>query len=314
MMGAPKTPPASPEDPRIIPYLEDNGVSWEDFSRRMTRDPEIKRIRSLVVTDLHEKGFSWQEMTKITSFGAGQLHGYTKAVRCEAARRNKAENGSRTGRLSKGVSKPWVTELLKKRWASGAFDFHRGRKCSETVRLRFLASWTTERRESHSKLKKSHWQNPSYREGLENFHRSKAERARRSRAQVDRMQEDPQKWTRGCGAWVEASKCEGRQRFWVRSRHEVAAVAVLEKDPDVLSFQYEPRFHDETGMTAIPDFIVRMKNGDEKLVEVKAAWVLRMPPDYRKQRGLARYRAIAQSIGLPFEVWTEEDVLHDELR
>lgn len=309
-MGAPIKPPAKPH-PEILPYLEKHSIGWADFSKRMTRDPEVKRIRALVVTDLHQKGKTWKEMTEITSFGAGQLRKYTRAVGCAASSRNRKENAVRVGRARAGEKKPWLSESLCARWAAGDFDFHRGRERSEEERQRLVEGWTPERRAKQALHKKKLWEDHDFRSRMEAFHRDPQERARRSEAQVRRMRENPEKWTRGRGAWVEGKKCLNGPRFWVRSGLEVVAVRVLEADETVVSYLYEPPFVDEEGKIALPDFKVWETEESWKIVEVKASWVLSLPLDHRHQQGVSRYREIADKLEVPFEVWTEKDVLHE---
>ena len=74
-----------------------------------------------------------------------------------------------------------------------------------------------------------------------------------------------------------------------------------------------PRLGEVDGTFALPDFKVFLRSGNVKLVEVKAAWVLRLPPSHRKAIRLAVYRELAQTEGLPLEVWTEKDMLHGYL-
>ena len=310
-MGAPANPPESPP-PGILPYLEKYQISWGDFTRRMTRDPDIKRVRSLVVTELHKEGRTWKEMTALTSFGAGQLRGYTRAVGCKASQKNRSENGSRVGRARAGEKKPWLSEQMKEAWAHGKFDFHRGRVRSEEERQKIRDGWAPEKRKAQSRRKVRHWCRPEYRKVLEEFPRSPEERARRSADQAQRMKRSPQKGTRGRGAWVDGEKCL-TPHFWVRSSYEVAAVKVLEENPEVLRYEYEPVFKDRLGKTAMPDFRVWVAPDTWKIVEVKAAWVLGMPPDHPKQQGLARYARIAERLSVDFEIWTEQDVLNGYL-
>lgn len=312
-MGAPATPPTNPSD-EILPFLEKHGVSWADFTKRMTRDPHIKRIRVAVVTELHESGHSWAEMTRITSFGAGQLAKYTKAVGCDAARKNRSDNARKVGRARTGESKPWLSEQLKAKWAAGDFDFHKGRVRSDAECARLRDSFTPERRARLSAVRKDLWEDPSYREPLEAYHRCPEERARRSRAQTRRMLHNPEKWTHGRGQQVTGAKCINKGPcFWVRSGHEVAAVSVLESDPLVEKYEYEPRFALPDGKWVLPDFKVFGLDGSWKIVEVKAAWVFDLPPEHRKSIKIKIYRDLAEHEGVPIEFWTEKDVLHDHL-
>jgi len=310
-MPRPATPPKDPP-PEIVPYLEKHEISWELFSRRMVRDPEVKRIRSEVVTELHQQGKTWAQMTALTSFGAGQLRGYTRAVGCVASRKNLSEAGARSGRARKGEKKPWFSKQMKERWEKGEFDFHRGRVRSEEERQALRDSWTPERRAAFCRTMTERWANPEFRQKLERFHQDPKTRMERSARQAAAIKADPQKWSWGKGSRVRSTKSD-RARFWVRSTFETAAVRLLEGDVQVASYEYEPVFKDEAGLTILPDFKVVFTDGSWKIVEVKASWVLRLPPEHPKAQKLARYRRLAERLGVSFEIWTEQDVLHDHL-
>jgi hypothetical protein len=126
------------------------------------------------------------------------------------------------------------------------------------------------------------------------------------------MKENPSKWGHGRGCWVEGAKCV-TPRFWVRSSYEVAAVRVLEGDPQVLSYEYEPEFECSEGMTHLPDFRVWLIDGSRKIVEVKASWVTELPLGHPKRKQLSDYALLSETFKVPFEVWTEKDVLREHL-
>ena len=299
--------------PTLVSLLEQHGLDHTAFRKRGRVPRAVVEARSAIVTHLHEQGVSWQAMMEITGLSNGAIQRLTQAKGCAAAKKNRADNAARVGHFGKGRPKPWLSESLRGRWANGSFDHLRGRSRSSDERAVLRASWTQERRERHSLIRARLWESPAYRSLLEAFHRSPSERARRSHAQAERMAADPEKWTWGRGAWVTGTKHGGDTRFWVRSSHEVAAVLVLEADPNVASYTYEPRFTLPDGTAAIPDFKVHLAGGGAMLVEVKAAWVLALPPNHRKAIRLDQYRDLARAEGIPFEVWTEKDVLHDYL-
>jgi hypothetical protein len=296
--------------PLLAPFLEEYGVTYADF-RKVGRVPRsLVETRSAIVTRLHESGMPWAIMVKVTGLSNGSIQRLTRAKGCAAAKQNRADNAARVGRAGKGKAKPALSVSLRERWARGDFDFLRSRVLTSEERVRLQASWTLERRQHHSEVRKRLWATSAYRDRLVSFHRAPAQRVLRSIAQAKRMTTDPEKWTWGRGAWVTGTKHDGPLVFWVRSSHEVAAVRVLEADPEVLSYTYEPKFVLADGTVALPDFKVWLRDGTAKLVEVKAAWVLHLPSNHRKAIRLAVYREIAQAEGLPFEVWTEKDALH----
>lgn len=299
--------------PLLAPFLEEYGVAYADF-RKVGRVPRsLVEVRSAIVTRLHESGMPWATMVAVTGLSNGSIQRLTRAKGCAAAKQNRADNAARVGRAGKGKANPALSASLRERWARGDFDFHRGRVRSPEECAHLQASWTLERRQHHSEVRTRLWGTATYRNRLVSFHRSPEQRRLRSLAQTTRMTTDPEKWTWGRGAWVTGTKHDGPLVFWVRSSFEVAAVRVLEADPEVLSYTYEPRFTLADGTFALPDFKVFLRSGNVKLVEVKAAWVLRLPPSHRKAIRLAVYRELAQTEGLPLEVWTEKDVLHGYL-
>jgi hypothetical protein len=139
------------------------------------------------------------------------------------------------------------------------------------------------------------------------FHRSPQERARRSRLQTKRMRENPVKYLRGKAAWVDTPKSQ-KSRTYVRSSYEVAAVAKLEADPQVMAYEYERQFMLEDGRWVLPDFIVTLTSGQQVMVEVKAAWVFGLSPSHKVSRRLQEARHLAAQHGWSFKVWTEEEL------
>lgn len=99
-----------------------------------------------------------------------------------------------------------------------------------------------------------------------------------------------------------------KEEVRVRSSFEKVAVGLLDEDPEVLSYQYEPPLTLPSGKKILPDFVVERTDGT-CLIEVKAKWVLR-DPKRRKQElerlGLARQ--VAFDRGWSFAVWTEKEL------
>jgi hypothetical protein len=300
-------------DPRLIPLLEKHGLSWEMFAKRGRPPKGVREKRSAIVTELHLAGTTWADMVEITGLSLAGVHRLTKAVWNPASKRNRQESAARVGRSLKGREKPWLSEQMRERWEAGDFDFHKGRVRSEAEREVLREAWAPERRKAASKMRKSLWSDPAYREPLLAFHRSTEERARRSLAQARRMAEDPVKWTRGRGQYVTAAKATNGNRFWVRSSYEVAAVAVLEGDSAVLSYTYERCVSLDNGKVIKPDFVVELMGGMTRLIEVKAAWVFSLPDDHKVSRRLALSHQVALDRGWRFAVWTEQEELKDAL-
>jgi hypothetical protein len=249
-------------------------------------------------------------MIEVTGLSLGAVERGTRAVGNKASRRNRQENAARTGRAGKGRKKPWLTERLHQEWAAGTFDFHRGRIRSPSEReILRLASARPEVRQRRRESAKRRWQNPELREQLLRYHRSEGVRRERSRAQTKRIQEHPEKWSKGGwgrGAWLEPKKCT-RARIWTRSSYERIVAALLDSDPSVQEYVFEPRVELPDGRWILPDFVVTHKNGEVALLEVKASWVLRLPDDHRIQRRLRDASSFAATQGWTFLVWTERD-------
>lgn len=293
--------------PDLQPLLTKHGLTWAEFSKQGRPPKGVREKRSHIVTELHQSGRSWQEMVEVTGLSLMGIQRLTRGVGCEAARRNRAANAARVGAAGKGREKPEVSRRMKRAWREGQFDFHRGRKRTE-AELETLqeANSRPEVRAKRAASAHRRWQDPEQREKLVSFHRSEEQRQSRSSAQSLRMIENPEKWTRGRGAYVQAAKCT-RGRFWTRSSFERGAVAKVEADPEVVSFEFEPRLLLSNGRWIIPDLLLTLVGGARVLIEVKASWVLSLPATHRVSKRLAVARAYASQQGWAFFVWTEKD-------
>jgi len=294
--------------PELEPLLVKYELSWEDFSRKGRPPKEVRFRRSCVVTELHRSGLSWKAMMKVTGLSLMGIQRLTEAVGCEAAKTNKSRNAVRVATARKGEKKPWLSDALKADWATGKFDFHRGRRRSAVERAKLkTASQRPDVKAKRSVAAKRRWQDPKQREALLAFHQSKEQRALRSAAQSQRLIDDPVKWTRGKGSHITTRKCT-KSCIWVRSSYERAAVLRVEADPTVLSFEYEPRFGvDEGQHWIVPDFLLHSLDG-EVLVEVKAVWVLTLPFEHKVRQRLRLAERLALGHGWQFAVWTEKDL------
>lgn len=252
----------------------------------------------------------WLEMSRLTGLSLMGIQRLTQATGNPASQANRVENAARVGRAGRGRKKPWLSESLRADWADGKFDFHRGKIRSpeerETLRL---ANQRPEVRERRRMSALRRWQRPEERAHLLAFHRSEEERLRRSKAQSRRMIEDPVKWSRGRGAWVEPLKCS-KPRIWTRSSYERIVVTLLDEDPDVKTYVFEPRVKLPSGRWILPDFVVTHTDDHLVLLEVKASWVLDLPETHKVQHRLREASSYASTMGWDFLVWTEKDFGH----
>jgi hypothetical protein len=295
--------------PRLEPLLLKHGIDWHTFSKKGRPATGVREKREAIVTELHEAGTPWLEMAEITGLSLMGVHRLTKAIGNAASRENRRKSAAASGHARKGEKKPWLASQLKDSWAAGKFDFHRGRVRSEEEHARIIEGWSDEVRAHASQIRTALWEDPSYRDPLVAFHRSPEERARRSREQARRVAEDPEKWARGRGSYVDVRKCAGTNRLWVRSTYEAEAVRVLEADAAVSAYAYEARLPLPDGTEILPDFVVH-RGGETWLVEVKASWVFGLPPHHKVAQRLARAQNEAANRGWVFHIWTEKDVLH----
>ena len=283
-------------------------ITREEFSKRGRPPVGIREKRAQIVTELHQSGLTWDELMRVTGLSNGSIQRLTQAKGCEQVQVRLREQGRRMGADWKGKKRPGQ---LERQWASGVFDQLRGACLSEERKAALRATWTEERRQRQGAATKRTWANPGTRARLLAFHRSPEERARRSREQAERILLGPGKWARGNGCYVIVAK-EVRGRIWVRSSYESAAVSLLEGDPLVVSYQYEPKF--KVGdRWIVPDFLVERRQSNPLLVEVKASWVLGLPLPHKVQRRLSVARTLAQDHGWDFEIWTEKEALYDFL-
>jgi hypothetical protein len=120
------------------------------------------------------------------------------------------------------------------------------------------------------------------------------------------MLDNPEKWQRGRGEWVSPKKCT-RALIWTRSSYERVVVRLLDRDPSVKEYLFEPRVELPDGRWILPDFFVTHHDGSIVLVEVKASWTLSLPPDHRVTRRLEAASSYAARMGWDFLIWTEKD-------
>lgn len=296
--------------PKLIPLLIKHGLDWETYTKRGRPAVGVRDKRAAIVTELHSSGCSWADMIAITGLSQGSIQRLTQAMWNPESRKRVREIGKSVGESWTGKKRPGQLEA---QWVSGTFDFHRGRVRSEKERAKLRAGWTPKKRQrggEHSRQRV--WGNPESRARLMAFHQDPVERARRSEAQVKRMVVSPGKYLRGKAQLVETPKGT-RLTVRVRSSYEVAAIQVLEANPNVVQYEYERCVKLPDGHWIIPDFIVRYSDGHTTLVEVKAAWVLNRPPSDRAIIRLGLSKKVAADNKWDFRIWTEKE-LGDAIR
>ncbi len=98
-------------------------------------------------------------------------------------------------------------------------------------------------------------------------------------------------------------KQQGSKKF-LRSSYELRFVEMLDAEPGVLWFRYEPfAIPYGVGKHTIIDFLVKLVSGEEVLVEIKAAWDLG-----RAQVKIEAARNFALESGRGFSVLTEHEL------
>ncbi len=297
--------------PRLVPLLAKHGVSHTDFMKkgRPTKGTgeALVQARSAIITELHSQGTSWAEMIVVTGLGLGSIQRLTKAMWNPASRETVKANGVRVGSSWKGKTRPGQLEA---QWAAGMFDFHRGRVRPEEERQRLRDGWTPERRHAAGEHALRNWMDPVILAKIMAFHTSPEERAKRSRAQIQRLRDHPGRYLRGKAQWVDTPKGI-HSRAYARSSYEVAAIHALEADPLVLRYEHERVLALPDGHWILPDFIVEYTGGRAgviELVEVKAAWVLSQPDGSKVAQRLTKAREFAVDQGWSFTVWTEREL------
>jgi len=104
--------------------------------------------------------------------------------------------------------------------------------------------------------------------------------------------------------WVKTQK---GGKIYVRSSWEKQFAQILDEDNNVLNFQYEPiaiRYNYKGGKrNYYPDFLVRMRNGDMVLCEVKPKELI----DYGKNKPKAAAgRRFCKKMGWTYKIITED--------
>lgn len=293
--------------PELIKLLEKHNISLTDFHKKgrpAKGDGHFLALRKAVVTEIHSMGTSWKDMMEITGLSNGAIQRLTGAMWNPESRKVVSAKGSALGRTWKGKKRPGQLEA---QWKAGVFDFHRGRVPSEEERQALRDRWTEEKKVKFSAEMKLRWQDPAYRDNLLAFHRSPEERVRMSEAQSLRMSETPEVYAKGLSQWVVTPK-GNKPRVFARSSYEVAAISILEGDPNVVSYEFERRIKLNGGKWILPDFLVARNDGPITLLEVKASWVLTSPKAIKERARLELAQKLASENGWGFTIWTEKEL------
>jgi hypothetical protein len=108
--------------PKLIPLLEKNALSWEQFSKRGRLPADLQWVvnkRSSIITEVHAAGTPWKEIIEITGLSLGSIERLTKAMWNSESRKNASAMGVKTGKAWKGKKRPGQ---LERQWAAGNFD------------------------------------------------------------------------------------------------------------------------------------------------------------------------------------------------
>jgi len=111
------------------------------------------------------------------------------------------------------------------------------------------------------------------------------------------------------------SKKNGKT-YHYRSSYELCAFKLLESMHMVCGYEYEPfhiRYVDENGELRryIPDIMVRLKNGDKELIEVRPNRYLN---DVRTRKKFKAANRFCKKHDMTFRVWTEDQVFKHKIR
>lgn len=277
-------------------------LAKDDLNKKGRVAKEIVEKRSALVSHLHEQGYSWKEMIEITGLSNGSIQRLTKAKGCKAVQEKRKKLATNAGRATRGMDR---SEQLRKQWAKGDFDFHRGRVRPQHERDRLKEAWKDPdlRKLASENSKKYVWGDEEVRQKLMDFHQSPEERARRSKAQAIRMKDSPTPYLRGKTS-IEATPKGNKEEVRVRSSYEAKTISILESDPNVKSYIYEP-IYKVAGRTILPDFVVHYQDGSTTLVEVKPQWALNREDVIAR---LALSKKVAGDNGWSYQTWTEKEL------
>lgn len=277
-------------------------LTIEQLNKKGRVAKEIVEKRSALVSHLHEQGYSWKKMTEITGLSNGSIQRLTKAKGCEAVQDKRKKLAANAGRATKGMDR---SEQLKKQWAKGDYDFHRGRVRPQHERDNLKKGWDNpiSKAKASSHSLENVWGNPDVKKKLMGFHHDPEERARRSNAQAIRMKENPTPYLRGKTS-IEATPKGNKDEVRVRSSYEAKTISILESDPNVKSYIYEP-IYKVAGRTILPDFVIHYQDGSTTLVEVKPQWALNREDVIAR---LALSQKVADDNGWSYQTWTENEL------
>lgn len=278
------------------------GLTLEQLQKKGRGAGNFKEKKSDLITYLHEQGYSWAEMCDITGLGNATIQRLTKAKGCKAVQDKMKIIGQNAGASTKGMDRH---EQLKRQWEKGDFEFHRGRVRPQQEKDKIKEAWksTELRGRASENTKKFVWGNKETRKKLLDFHQNPTERSKRSNTQALRMKQNPNKYVRGIKT-IEITPKGDRENVIVRSSYEAKTIKILESDPNVSSYIYEPIYKVGEN-TIIPDFLVTYKDGSRTLIEVKSHWALGQEKVIKR---LSLSEKLATENGWGYQTWTEKEL------
>lgn len=291
-------------NPILEQLLIQHDIAISAFQKKGRVSKEIVEKRSLVITYLHEKGFSWEEMRNITGLGNATIQRLSKGKKCEAVK-NKLKNiGGNVGKSWKGKKREGQ---LERQWEKGDFDCLRGRKRTDEEKATLKKAWSKKENKEKASFNSKHyvWGNPEVVKKIMDFHLSPEQRRMCSEKQTMRMKNNPNPFLRGRSEIVNANKNDVRQ-VRVRSSYEKKAIEILDNDENVISYTYESKHIDNDGFI-LPDFVVKYRD-KTVLIEVKSKWVLNLSEEHRVKKRLKRSEILAKNNNWCFTIWTEKEL------
>ena len=277
-------------------------LTIEQLNKKGRVAKEIVEKRSALVSHLHKQGYSWKKMVEITGLSNGSIQRLTKAKGCKAVQDKRKKLGAHAGRSTKGMDR---SKQLKKQWAKGDYDSLCGRVRPQHERDNLKKGWDNpiSKAKASTHSLENVWGTPDVKQKIMDFHCSPEERAKRSNAQAIRMKDNPTPYLRGKTS-IEATPKGNKDEIRVRSSYEAKTISILESDPNVKSYTYEP-IYKVAGRTILPDFVVHYQDGSTTLVEVKPQWALNREDVIAR---LALSQKVADDNGWSYQTWTEKEL------
>ena len=296
-------------DPRLVPLLEKYGITNAEFVKRGRLPPDRREIvmgaRARIITEFHVAGTTWDRMMEITGLGRGGIQNYTNGTHNPKSSWNKIEAAVLA---NKGRKKPEVSQRNSEQWANGVRKPHYGHVRSQASIDKQKLGFTPDRLQKMSDQQKALWEEPGFRSKSTQSRNTAEYKTKMSETKVQWMREHPEHCNRSHGKWVEPTK-SAELKCYMRSSFEVAAFEILERDPEVVSYEHEKTIQTSSGRWILPDFVVVYKDGHTMMVEVKPAFRVKDVPvneEAIKRLKIAEYESSVRGWG--FAIWTEKEL------